>query len=326
MSFNIFKVLEKDDKELIHSSFIKYLLENYGCYFYKYLFNLEHDNYKTPELEKSYEKQRLDIEIISNDNKEIVVIENKFKTFPHKEQLKRYDKILKKYHKDKKKHKFVICFDSNSLTFYNENWTFISYSEILEVINKFLISTQNISNDEKLFINHYCIFLNQYYYDYSHNLNNLKELLENPNDKISRFWLRLFYSNVQNKIEQKFLDKEVEVSFDSDTGKTSVPLVNIKPKHWKINGIEKVIQFQGNDVKFYIHTGNKEIIKQLIEKVKSNIITNNGELKKITARNENSSFIYKEKLTHVINSDVNIDNVIEYIMDFYSRIDLVIKN
>lgn len=326
MSFNIFKVLEKDDKELIHSSFIKYLLENHGYYFYKHLLNLEHDKYNIPELEKSYDKQRLDIEIISNDSKEIVVIENKFKSFPNKEQLKRYDKLLKKYHKDKTKYRFLICFDTSNLAFSNENWKFISYSEILNVIDSFLFLSHHLSNDERMFINHYRMFLNHYYEEYNNNLKNLNVLLENPNDKVSKFWLRLFYSIVQNKLEQIFIDKNVEVIFDTDRGKTSVPLVNIKPNHWKINKIEKLIQFQGNDVKFYIHTGNKEIIKELVEKVKINMDTNNGQLKKITTRNAGSSFIYKEKLTHIVKNNVDMDNVIEYLMDFYFRIDSVIKN
>ena len=32
--FNIFKILEKDDKEIIHSAFIKFMLDRWGSYFY----------------------------------------------------------------------------------------------------------------------------------------------------------------------------------------------------------------------------------------------------------------------------------------------------
>lgn len=69
MKFNIFRVLEKDDKELIHSSFLKYLLENWGKYFYNSLFKKPHLDFNIIELEKSYSKQRFDLEITSRDGK-----------------------------------------------------------------------------------------------------------------------------------------------------------------------------------------------------------------------------------------------------------------
>lgn len=89
--FNFFKVLEKDNKELIHSAFISYLLDN-NKNFRKQFIHENIEDFDVSELEKSYSykktKIRIDIELRSKDRKHIIFIENKFKSFPTNKQLK----------------------------------------------------------------------------------------------------------------------------------------------------------------------------------------------------------------------------------------------
>jgi len=99
--FNIFTILAKDDKELVHSAFLKFLLGRYPD-LYETLFNIADVRFKEPQIEQSYtlkdllnpsansQTYRIDIEVISTDGSEIVVIENKFKSFPTLKQ-KRYE-------------------------------------------------------------------------------------------------------------------------------------------------------------------------------------------------------------------------------------------
>lgn len=51
--FNIFEVLEKDDKELIHSSFIKFLLSEDNIFHEKFL-NIKNVKFDKTKLEKTY--------------------------------------------------------------------------------------------------------------------------------------------------------------------------------------------------------------------------------------------------------------------------------
>jgi hypothetical protein len=92
--FNYFKILSKDDKELIHSSVIRYLLQE-NVFFKENIFNIFKEEIDPEQiyLEKSYRWNRIDIEAHSIDNESILVIENKFKSFPYKEQLVKYDEI-----------------------------------------------------------------------------------------------------------------------------------------------------------------------------------------------------------------------------------------
>ena len=81
--FNYFKILEKDDKELIHSAFISHLLDSNKDF--RKLF-VENNKWLSPKLEQSYshnkKRCKIDIELRSADERTILFIENKFKSFP----------------------------------------------------------------------------------------------------------------------------------------------------------------------------------------------------------------------------------------------------
>ncbi|MEB8345866.1 PD-(D/E)XK nuclease family protein [Flavobacteriaceae bacterium KMM 6898] len=324
MEFNIFKILSKDDKELIHSSFLKYLLDHWGSYFYQSLFNLDSINFETPKLESGYRGKRIDIEIRSKDDKEIILIENKFKSFPYEIQLLNYDAILEEKHKDKIHHKYLICFDTSTTSGINKkDWKIISYQEILEQLKKFLSLKNEIPPEERTFIKHYVLFLEEYFETYYSKLLCLEDLIKNSSKKQNKFYVRLFNSKLRNILERRFLDIGEEVKFLVNPGNTSTPLISIIPKIWTKNGIEKLIQFQGNEIKFYVHTADKDYIRELISLTKNNLDLSNGKLKRITKRKENSCYIYKETLTTNC-SCKTIEDVADYLMKFYERLDQIL--
>jgi len=324
MSFNFFNVLNKDDKEVIHSAFIKYLLDNFGDFFYSKLFNLDFSDFNKAQLEKSYDKKRFDIQIISNDESKIIVIENKFKSFPLKEQLVNYDNLLVKHHKDKVQFKYLLSFDPKLISFSTNNWKVISYNKILNSIESFLATVTDLTNDHKIFIQHYYESLAKYCSEYKMKLSNMTLVFKDKIDNEDKFWLRLILFAIRNKLQRAFNELDIKVKFVVNPGNTSVPLLNIIPIHWFNNGAEHLIQFQGTEIKFYIHSTNKDEIISLIKYSKKVVNSDRFAFKKITKRKERSSYIFKENITKIIVNNISLDYLISYLLNFYKIADEVL--
>ncbi|QED36701.1 hypothetical protein FK178_02765 [Antarcticibacterium arcticum] len=343
--FNIFEVLGKDDKELIHSAFIKFLLENdYG--FCEY-FSLDIHPIKQVRLERSYSfkkqskektgkvKRRIDIEALGEDDKPVLVIENKFKAFPYKGQLEDYDKIYKQHNPDIKK--VLFCFDKNLVPFINNtNWEVKDYQEILGFLETVLVKEED--PEKLMFLEHYYKFLSGYYKEYNKYLCDFRFLLEKPTMAENKFWLRLMYSAVRIRLEDEF--KEPKFRFLVNPGNTSVPLINIIPAHWTFGDYEFLIQFQGNELKFYVHilngkTKNEEELKEqkiqtekilndTIEIIRKNIGTSDQKIKSFKRVNFGSCYLVKKHITSELkeNKKVTIDMLIKEVFGFYEMINL----
>lgn len=321
--FNYFKILEKDNKELIHSAFISYLLDN-NQQFREFL-KIPNKKFLPTKLEKQYslkkEKCRIDIELTSEDQKNQVFVENKFKSFPYLNQLKKYDKIFdSNFAKEINQTKILLCFDK-SLILFNSGWNIFDYNDILNFIEKNYDLSKR--DDETIFINHYYLFLKEYFENYKAILKNSKNLFDKKITNDDKFWLRLLNSQIVLHFQNKFGLKDFE--FLSNPGNTSIPLLNIVPKKWKeVIKEDVLIQFQGKDLKLYIHSSNKEKVKFLIDFCSDKLWHKNIELKKITKRSENSCFIFKINLNDVTNQDYSFTNIIKILDDFYNNIDLKI--
>jgi hypothetical protein len=139
---NFFEVLSAGDKELVHSSMIKLLLENQLTQ--KELLNLfsiekKIDNLKI-EKEKKIEKNRYDLYFKFSDESECV-IENKFKAIPTFEQIERYKREKRKI--------ILLVFSADFITGFNDsvdsNFKILSYlsfsnnnTSILSFLNDFI--------------------------------------------------------------------------------------------------------------------------------------------------------------------------------------------
>ena len=170
--FNIFETLEKDDKELIHSSFVCFLM-NYYKDFYKKVLNLEFSleflenvNAET-EISLGKEFGRADI-LVQGAIK--ILIENKFKSFPNNEQLEKYDK---KFPNQTTTHKYLLTFDKSIVNLKQEllnTWKIIDYKQILDFCKDIIPNETN--EDKRIFINHYISFLTNYISDFEKLFNN----------------------------------------------------------------------------------------------------------------------------------------------------------
>ncbi|MCT4589129.1 MAG: PD-(D/E)XK nuclease family protein [Carboxylicivirga sp.] len=330
MAFNIFKVLEKDDKELIHSSFLKFLLSEDKIFAESVLgYNLPNDC--KIELEKSHtlkfpkrknKRFRFDIEIVDNDT--VIVIENKFKSFPTAHQLKEYDKVLNQDYKKHTQIKILLCFDK-SLFGGVDGWKVMDYGDLLPLIKQ---SKERISDAEKrIFIQHYIDFLSEYYDIHKTIDDKLLEYFLDQSDKVAKFWIRLIYSKLAIKLDNYLTKNNIEASVYMDNGNTSIPLINIVPNEWKINGYELLVQFQGGYFKFYAHTSDKAFIQELVDFSKNKAEAKNVDYKKINKKKEKSAFIFRldirEKLYEV--DRLTEEEVFEYLTIFYNKVDKVIE-
>ncbi|MGI4867768.1 MAG: PD-(D/E)XK nuclease family protein [Janthinobacterium lividum] len=331
--FNIFKALEKDDKELIHSSFLSFLLSENGI-LYRDFFGISEIEFEKPVLEKTYllkldnkknVKRRIDIEAVSVDGKSVLVIENKFKSFPYKQQLIDYDIIYESYHSGKIKYRFLFCFDKALIDF-KSDWVVFDYQDLLSFIKN---NYFQIEDDAKLlFIKHYYDFLKEYYEHYKQLVHNGEAMFMNSFNSEYKFWLRLFYSALRLELTKYFEKLGKEVRFDIDGGATKVPLLNIIPNGWKIDGKELLIQFQGNELKFYSHSGDRYFIEKVVAIAKNYIHYNGIEFKKMTRKNSATYYILKIKLLYLMTDKAiyNIDTIKSVIIKFYNDIDARVIN
>lgn len=321
-SFNMFTVLEKDNKELIHSAFLKFLMEQDNRFYTDFLGLNE--SYGKVVLEKQYsftkqQKGRFDIEIQSNDGKSIIVVENKFKSFPYHEQFHLYDKILNKHHKNKKAYKFLICFDRYATGSF-EGWQVKDYSDLLSYLKANY--DLNAGNDTSVFVRHYYFFLNNYLEKYSILKKDFRSLFINLRDENNKFWLKLFYSHLKLRLDNYFLSIGIKMHVYINSGNTQIPLMNITPALWKVNGRELLIQFQGNDLKFYSHCSEKDFLYEIIEFSRKNMVCEHYEFKRLPKSQSKTYFILKTKvLQEMPNGVINVNSLFNVIVKFYQEID-----
>ena len=209
----MFNFLSKDNKELIHSQFIKFLIDYHKDSFYKDFLKME-PLMGEPEVEISFshgnERGRFDLivseeETVKGKKCNIIklVIENKFKSFPYDEQLEKYDNYLKA--KQIYPKRILLTFD-NEVTkslVNNQEWQLKDYSKLLEFCKK-LPKTNN--EDESLFLSHYIEFLDEYVKKFKR----IKDagLHDNTDDKKDiGFWKSLAFHIVASKVLSEISNK-----------------------------------------------------------------------------------------------------------------------
>ncbi|MEK6512411.1 PD-(D/E)XK nuclease family protein [Myroides odoratimimus] len=332
--FNFFKILEKGDKELVHSAMLAYLIDNEEKFRTDFL-KLPLTTYTTTVLEKSlsYKKQvrsknkriRFDVFCESTDGKNIVVIENKFKSAPDAIQLKEYNEGLKKNFSNTEIHKILFCFDKSLATKVVEEveWKVFDYVDLL---NELETGKYNGNSDaEKLFIEHYCTLLKEYIDHKVAFEKDASTLFKRGLDNDQRFWRRLF--NAKLYLELVNDEQFTNCGYALNPGNVSDPLLNILPDHWKgIIGNELLFQVQGDDLKLYVHYENKN---EDISKWKS-FLTYVGErfvseykdfeVKKLVNTMPGSMFICKVKVkSNVVGGIVTVEAVKNLIKKFYKE-------
>ncbi|MGV3631738.1 MAG: PD-(D/E)XK nuclease family protein [Bacteroidota bacterium] len=340
--FNYFTILSKDDKELIHSSFLWFLLtdELTSEFVLPKLFPVFTTslNRASVNLEKVYTYQvpgengkrkskriRLDIEAKSVDGQTILLIENKFKSFPHEEQLNFYDERFRENYSDKTIVKYLLCFDKTIIPFSNRrtDWNYISYTDVLEVVQA-LVTTVELEEDKKTFIRHYIDFLQPFLVDYEKIKLDCGYLFFDGKNEANKFWIRHINAIARLKLDKYFFEKGVPVNFTVNPGNTSVPLINISPLHWNNHLIapDLCIQVQNHNLKYYYGAKGNLEFNRLLDITKGTIAKSDGKFNKPNANRGETNFVYLERLDQTTrHSSFSVDDFVNRIIAFFEKMD-----
>jgi hypothetical protein len=269
---NIFKLLGAANKELVHSSMVKFFLDNDESFGKEFL-NVDTNGLST-HLELSAEfgegknKKSLRFDLLLS-HKEIrgeaskypdVIIENKFKATPTIKQLRLYDDYLKAIPK-KDVVKILLVFSEEQIPSDVEqyralnNWKIVAYFSFTN--SKSLLQTLNgkeykFDKVNKLVLHSdYLGLLKGYEFEIKSIINseNLSDSFPQSNREIKSFFL--FY--LQGRIS-KSIDRKISFKTGNDGGGSSKPSIN-----FETDGNEKYRPFMSIDdtilkVGFHYHS------------------------------------------------------------------------
>ncbi len=325
--FNIFEILSKDDKELSHSSMIKFLLEE-KQFFASKLINQEGPNLDVHLEYKLDKKLRVDL-LIFNGNK-IIVIENKFKCLPQIGQLNSYSEKLAEKFPNKEIIKYLLYFEKGNNFNIPEDWNKITYLDIYHLTKEYL-NLDNLSADKDVLIRHYSNSIKEYIDKYEGlkdpKSNILRNIFLNPHQNNNRFWLHLIFHELAALFDKNNFPTWI------GSGSSYKPLINIHNPKWNFyssKGYEFVIQLNGRNLKYYSHLKGLVNKQEIVNGEKERLIENgftkpkSGKFKGKISNSSNTSYIYQEDVIEVIESEgktVTLDNLKNSIENLIKRIE-----
>ncbi len=169
-------------KELYHSNVWAWLMENDNNFIRVFFNNKNLDNYEKVIIEREKHNRDIVIKLVGKDRREYLVIENKIKTLPTKDQLKKYTEDIDNYRLIGAVFTGLLNPFNEKLKFeYNNSfltWDFLNY---VEIANKIQQTVESSTKEE-------IIYYKDQIFEYCSNIKKMQELLlldiEKTNDKL----------------------------------------------------------------------------------------------------------------------------------------------
>jgi len=180
--FNIFETLNIVNNEIRHSSVLFWLLRpngNHGCgdcfvkLFLMYILNMNREynkgkltifdleRFDYSDIEVRREWRNIDLLIVSEKNKFVVVIENKIKTFEHDNQLQRYYDIVKKEFSAYERIFVYLTPEGEQSS--SEEWLMFGYGTVVSLIEDVIeYKKSSLSENVVSFMKQYVVMLRRY--------------------------------------------------------------------------------------------------------------------------------------------------------------------
>lgn len=298
MFSNYFTVFAAADKEMMHSAMLRYILCAHGT-LARRLFTRFRYPVVRATLEKTYiEKKRrfrMDVVAWSKGDEHMLVIENKFKSFPTLSQLQDYDNLY--WERKEEPTCYLVCFDKNGVAFQGNGdihtnhsiWHILTYREIQIEIEKYLDEQKMLEAEQRSFLCHYARYLRTYYTRYDAVLNNYTDAFVIDNEEEiseddkreavqeNRFWQRLALSFIANGFAAERRKQGVEANeCDTEYGGSTVPLITIYPEHWNkhVGNTRPLlcVQMQGDCLKLGIVRQRKNSTDAFTQKLRTCIL------------------------------------------------------
>lgn len=295
--FNVFETLKIFHTEIRHSNVLAWLikpLENHGLgeYFIRkwlqqvFLDNreymkkigismLELTTMELSDIQVMREWRNIDITVVSEENKFVLVIENKVLSKESSHQLKKYlDIITTEYPSYRKV--FVFLTPEGDLPSDQENWLIVSYTQILEILIKTKEFRKDFINERvSQFLEQYIEILRRYFMGESELEKICREIYfkhQKALDLIFEYKPDL-YSEISNYIQELVNASErfyLDLSTKTYIRFISKSLDELIPKEgqgWTKSNRILLWEFQNRDdklvLKLIIGPGNKEVRKKL---------------------------------------------------------------
>ena len=253
-SSSLIDYLSGGNHELFHSNLLAFIAKYYPSYF-KSIFNLGKMDYDGVYVER--ESNNLDLSI-TNGDEYIFVLENKMKSLPDLDQLKRYDEKIEKQNKktgtDCKK--ILLTFYEPEESPEGSGWETVTYQQLSENMKKSWSHLDTTPPYFGQFINDYTDYIDKLYSDSKSWKENLKEgksqfrILKYWKDTSpERKWKKLFKAKVIFEYLGEYLRKEIG---SRELYKISTGVVKAKPF------LEIVISFRNGKI---LNNGDNDITK-----------------------------------------------------------------
>jgi hypothetical protein len=354
MGINYFSIMDAADKEMAQSAMLRFLLYR-DPFFMKRCFPAfggKADGLSIT-LEVPCERKRLDLVARSQDG-HILVVENKFKSFPNCKQLATYDAILKKCTPNPVK--YLLCFDDTGVPSCNrersqapkaQSWHVITYRQIQKAIQFWLESPERNADDETVILcRHYAEYLKAYYEEYERVFADYSLLFPPKSEKEAKngfsladitsassnlnFWRKLALHHVGNNIAAT---PGMDVEFDHGVAKT--PVINILPEGWNRAATPLLcVQIQDLEAKLYMkdlkkctHNTREAVLAYAAKLQKSLPEAGRVEVKdmrtQVITKQSNSFAIYKEQ---VLSGATPVAALPEKILAFHRRMQDTVHN
>ncbi|WOC52282.1 hypothetical protein BPO_1635 [Bergeyella porcorum] len=280
--------LSLSSRELFHSNFIYWLGDIYREDFFQ--FWKEKLNLEQTEIKKiDREKEHIDITIVLDDDKEIIV-ENKVKSTPTKEQLKKYES---------RGDYFVLLtvFDNREIA-KETNWHFISYKDLKEgFLDKIRVKGDDALYHQAL-INDYRVvidFMTEIFEDLKKSYNDLGyfDIIESNrgdleklrfSDAYLKHYAQLLAENIKKIISDSMGEYRL-IDCHWDYEQCKVGNVRIVPEFTNSSAAVSMkyvlknhitapialgVQLQSNQLRFFVESLNKADVLDVAEKLYAN--------------------------------------------------------
>lgn len=198
LSSNPMFMLSMTSRELFHSNFWAWILKQYPKVFTQ-VFYEEYDGKSDIKIHR----EKFNIDLLIEVGEKFIIIENKLKSIPCKDQLNKYWAKVKTDNK-----KLILVSYFKPLFRMEENWEYLSYEDLCKRLQKYLSETapSYIDKDDEVFITSYVKFLKL--------LNQFQNNIElNSNDTMGKLWGIIKDKEIQDKLNEINFEKTFQRAF-----------------------------------------------------------------------------------------------------------------
>lgn len=343
---NYFEIFSAADKEMIHSAMLKEMLER-DQFFAKKLFPAARLPPKVRiETEKRLGVRGLRADLLATDEngEKLLLVENKFKSFPAPEQLKNYAEAAPAAVK------YLLIFNNSALGDISrvENWHILAYRDVVDAIREYLELENRGEEKWRLLLREYLEFLEGYIRKYDQAIARPsildeweKESEEEKHE--AKFYRRLFLGNLADRLREARPDFII----NADAAGAIEPLLNIYPPDWnKIPYKDSVdpkrkepwpkifIQLQGKKIKFYLRwreagSSKKKNLEPKIARAIIDYINRLDGLEGVDARRIESRMASWNASCEICDRPFiltdNIEDSVNQVLEFYNHIDKAVR-